>query len=139
MIPSFYGALQNSENPAYVFDDNAIHNPFSNIDIRNPMAKDGTVEDWDVATKLWEYAITSRLVGPKQKSIRHSNGDHPGSDVDAQMEGTENDEKPLSDSPLIMTEPGWNSAKNREKSLEIAMENWGCPAFYLGRSGVLAA
>jgi len=140
VVPTYYGVLEDTKKgPPYVFDDNAIHNPFSSMEIRNPMAKDSTVEDWDMATKLWEYAITSRLIAPKERSIRHSNGDNPEPDMDAQMEGVEDNEKPLSDSPLIMTEPGWNPTKNREKTLEIAMENWDCPAFWLGRSGVLAA
>jgi hypothetical protein len=51
----------------------------------------------------------------------------------------ESEEKPLADSPLLMTEPGWNPVKAREKTIEIAMEKWGTPAFYLARSGVLAA
>jgi actin-related protein 4 len=38
-----------------------------------------------------------------------------------------------------MTESGWNPAKAREKTIEIAMENWGSPAYYLARTGVLAA
>lgn len=139
MIPSYYG--YSSAKTTYIFDDNAVYNPLADVDIRNPMAKDGTVEDWDSAAKLWEYAITSRLTGPRQsKSIRHGTDDRPtngGEDVD--MEGVDNAEMPLAESPLLMTEPGWNSAKNRERSIELAMESWGCPAFYLARAGVLAA
>ncbi|KAG9380374.1 actin [Pyrenophora tritici-repentis] len=41
--------------------------------------------------------------------------------------------------PLLVTEPGWNSAKAREKYIEIAMEDWGTPAFFLQKTGVLAA
>lgn len=104
------------------------------------MSEDGIVEDWDVATKLWEYSITSRLTGPKERpSIRHSDDDKLEQDGDVQMEGVENDEKPLAEYPLLMTEPGWNPAKHREKLMEIAMEGWGCPAFWLGRSGVMAS
>lgn len=55
------------------------------------------------------------------------------------MDAVENQEKPLEDSPLLVTEPGWNSAKAREKYIEIAMEEWGTPAFYLQKTGVLAA
>ena len=137
IIPTYYGT--NSEK-AYVFDDNAVHNPTSNLEIRTPMALDGTVEDWDVATKLWEYAITSRLTGPKERpSIRHGDDDKVEQDGDVQMEGLDDNEKPLTEYPLLMTEPGWNPVKSREKMMEIAMEGWGCPAFYLGRSGVMAS
>jgi actin-related protein 4 len=38
-----------------------------------------------------------------------------------------------------MTETAWNSVKNREKSIEVAMESWGCPAFWLARNSVMAA
>jgi actin-related protein 4 len=59
--------------------------------------------------------------------------------MDVDMDNLDNMEKPLDDSPLLMTEPGWNSTKAREKYIEIAMEEWGTPAFYLQKTGVLAA
>jgi actin-related protein 4 len=106
------------------------------------MAKDGTTEDWDTATQLWEYAITSRLTSFKQADPR-TNGLNDDlkdeKDVDAEMEGVQEGEKPLEEHPLLMTETAWNSTKNREKSIEIAMESWGCPAFWLARNSVLAA
>lgn len=129
-------------DPRRLFDDNAIHTPLPNLDIRNPIGKDGLVEDWETAAKLWEYAITSRLTGPRPtNSLRNGlNDPQPdGTDGDVRMDDIENDEKPLADSPLLMTEPGWNSTKNREKAIELAMEDWGCPAFWMGRSGVLAS
>jgi actin-related protein 4 len=55
------------------------------------------------------------------------------------MEDVELEEKPLADSPLLMSECGWNPSKAREKTIEIAMESWGTPAFYLAKNGVLAA
>lgn len=143
VVPTYYGILGSSKagDVPYLFDDNAINNPLPDLEIRNPLARDGTVEDWDVAAKLWEYTITSRLIGPKETSASRNglNNDpkEDGNDVD--MEDVELDEKPLTESPLLMTEPGWNPLKNREKTIEIAMEDWGCPAFYLARSGVLAA
>ena len=143
IVPTYYGVLGSSEasNLPYVFDDNAINNPLPDLDIRNPMAKDGTVEDWDVAAKLWEYTITSRLTGPKETSASRNglNNDPKEDGKDVEMEDVELDEKPLTEFPLLMTEPGWNPSKNREKTIEIVMEDWGCPAFYLSRSGVLAA
>lgn len=138
-VPTHYGVSPSAEAspPQYVFDDNAIHNPFSTLEIRNPMADDGTVEDWDVAAKLWEYAITSRLTIPTAHKSIYTSRDEKENGDDA-MEGIETNEKPLSDSPLLMAEPSHNPLKNREKSIEIAMEDWGTPAFYLARSGVLA-
>ena len=105
------------------------------------MNSDGTVEDWDVASKLWEYTITSRLTGQKATSpLRNGLNDEPkGEDGDVTMDDVEQNEKPMAESPLIVTEPGWNPTKNREKIMEIAFEEWGVPAFFLARSGVMAA
>lgn len=68
-----------------------------------------TVEDWDVAPQIWKYAITNRLTSS------------------------------LNEHPLIMTEPAWNPPKNREKTLEVAFEDFDVPAFYLAKSGVCSA
>ncbi|KAJ9647190.1 NuA4 histone acetyltransferase subunit [Coniosporium apollinis] len=138
IVPSFYG----SADGKLLFGDNTIHNPYvPNMEIRNPMSEtDGIVQDWDVAAKLWEYSITSRLTGEKQRSPA-TNGlnDMKDEDVEMGMDDIEEQEKPLADSPLLMSEPGWSTVKYREKCIEVAMEDWGTPAFYLARTGVLAA
>ena len=141
VIPTSYGK---TASQPYIFGDNSIHTPASGIEILNPMAKDGTVEDWDTAMKLWEYAITSRLTNPKPRSpIRNGLNDTKDlSEEDAQameVESAENQENPLEENPLLMTEQAWNSTKNREKAIELVMEEWHCPAFWLARNPVLAA
>ena len=103
------------------------------------MSKDGTVDDWDTATNLWEYAITSRLTSAKPENPLTNGLNDTSNNLDVEREGVEGQEKPLEENPLLMTETGWNAGKNREKGIEIAMENWGCPAYWLARSGVLAA
>ena len=103
------------------------------------MSTDGTVEDWDTATNLWEYAITSRLTNTKPGNPLTNGLNDKQDDMDAEMEGVEDQEKPLEENPLMMTETGWNTGKGREKGIEIAMESWGCPAYWLARNGVLAA
>ncbi|RAL68119.1 hypothetical protein DID88_008831 [Monilinia fructigena] len=65
-INSHYG-VRDGES---FYGDNAIHNPSANLEIRNPMNKDGIVEDWDTAEQLWKYAITSRLTSFKQADPR---------------------------------------------------------------------
>ena len=94
-----------------------------------------------MAEKVWQYSFTSRLTGQKQGNpLENGLNDIPNGELPTEMEGVvESDEKPLSDSPLLMTESGWNPTKAREKTIEIAMENWDTPAFYSGRTGVLAA
>lgn len=120
-----------------------MHLPRSDVEIRNPFNADGLVEDWDTASKLWEYTITSRLTGARQTPA-HKNGLNDGNDEngDVTMEGveqTEEQEKPLTEYPLLVTEPAWNPQKNRERVMEIAMEEWGVPAFFLAKTGQLAS
>lgn len=103
------------------------------------MGEDGNVEDWDVATNLWEYAITSRLTNAKPGNPLTNGLNDKSDDLDVKMDDVAEEEKPLEENPLLMTETGWNAGKNREKGIEIAMENWGCPAYWLARTGVLAA
>lgn len=135
-VNSHYGV---AEGGRLVFGDDTIHNPLANLEIRNPMSKEGTVEDWDTATKLWEYSITSRLTSFKQGDPRTNGLNDDMKDVDVEMEGVEEAEKILEEHPLLMTETAWNSSKSREKCIEVAMESWGCPAFWLSRNSVLAA
>lgn len=136
---SFVNSHYGFSDGRLVFGDDAIHNPLADLDIRNPMSKEGIVEDWDTATQLWEYAITSRLTSFKQADPRTNGLNDDIKDIDAEMEGTEDGEKALEEHPLLMTETAWNSTKSREKSIEVAMESWGCPAFWLARNSVLAA
>ncbi|CAO2656056.1 Nn.00g048590.m01.CDS01 [Neocucurbitaria sp. VM-36] len=140
VCPSFYGQNGSGE---YLFGENAIHAPVPDLNIKNYWGSDGIVEDWDTATKLWEYAITSRLTGARPgdpaKNGLNDGTNANGDAMDVDMDAIENNEKPLEDSPLLVTEPGWNSAKAREKYIEIAMEDWGTPAFFLQKTGVLAA
>jgi len=122
----------------HLFGDNSIHTPLPKISIGNVMSKEGIVEDWDTAANLWEYAITSRLTNAKPTPLA-SNGLNDTSNEDTPMEGVGEQEKPLQENPLLMTETGWNAGRDREKGIEIAMESWGCPAFWLARNGVLAS
>ena len=139
VTPSYYGILPSGKDRKYLFGDNSIHNPLPGISVGNPMSKDGTVEDWDTATNLWEYAITSRLTNAKPGNPM-SNGLNPDMKIEGgDTEMLEDQEKPLEENPLLMTETGWNFGKGREKGIEIAMESWGCPAYWLSRNGVLAA
>ncbi|TID14219.1 actin-like protein-like protein 6A [Venturia nashicola] len=142
VVPTYYGFLSNNGDHKLLFGENDLHTPLSNLDIRNPLAESGSedwVNDWDTAAKLWEYSITSRLTGPRPSDPKTNGLNDTNGDADVEMEGVDEYEKPMADSPLLMTEPGKTSIKSREKAIENAMENWGVPAFWLGRSGVLAA
>lgn len=119
--------------------------PRVDMDIQNPYNSEGLIEDWDTAAKLWEYSITSRLTGARQipasKNGLNDTKDEGGDvNMDESMEQMqEEQDKALAEYPLLMSEPGWNPAKAREKTIEIAMEEWGVPAFFLAKNGQLAA
>ncbi|KAK3987762.1 actin family [Cladorrhinum sp. PSN332] len=141
VIPSFYGHVNGRDR----FGDNVMTmEPRAGFEVRNYMNRDGVVEDWDAATKAWEYVLFKRLQPPRPTPVS-KNGLNVGDDGDVTMdegtneEATEEFEKPLFDTPLLMTEAPWNSVKAREKSIEIAMENWGTPGFWLGRNPVLSS
>ncbi|MCJ1399253.1 NuA4 histone acetyltransferase subunit [Xylographa trunciseda] len=138
VVPSFYGIVPSEGGSKYLYGDNSLHNPLPQISVANPMAKDGTVENWDIATNLWEYAITSRLTNPRPGNPLIKL-DLKEPELYDEMVAAETQEKPLEENPLLMTETGWNAGKGREKGIEIAMENWGCPAYWLARNGVCAA
>lgn len=140
LIPTYYGKYSSDGQEKLIFGDNVFVTPRPGLSIHNPIGRDGIVEDWDMAEKVWEYSFTSRLTGPKPGNpFKNGLNDIPNGELPTEMEGVETEEKPLSDSPLLMTECGWNPTKAREKTIEIAMEKWGTPAFYSGRNGVLAA
>ncbi|KAH8704719.1 chromatin remodeling and histone acetyltransferase complexes subunit putative [Talaromyces proteolyticus] len=139
LVPSYYGKYI-ADSEKFLFGDDIFVTPRPGISVHNPVGRDGIVEDWDAAQRLWEYSFKSRLTGTKPGNpMLNGLNDVPEGELPADMEGVEVEEKPLADSPLLMTECGWNPTKAREKTIEIAMENWGTPAFYLAKNGVLAA
>ncbi|KAL5337865.1 actin family [Aspergillus crustosus] len=140
LIPTYYGKYLFDEQEKLVYGDDVFVTPRPGFSISNPMGRDGIVEDWDMAEKVWEHSFTSRLTGAKPGNPLHNGlNDVSEGELPTEMEGVETDEKPLADSPLLMSESSWNPTKARERTIEIAMEKWGTPAFYLARNGVLAA
>ncbi|OJD25313.1 hypothetical protein ACJ73_03319 [Blastomyces percursus] len=140
VIPTCYGKYSTDAQDKYIYGDSIYVTPRPGLAIRNPMGKEGIVEDWEMAEKVWEYSFTSRLTGAKSGNPLYNGlNDTTNGDLPAEMDVVEAEEKPLADSPLLMTECGWNPVKAREKTIEIAMEKWGSPAFYLARNGPLAA
>lgn len=99
------------------------------------------MEDWDAAEALWKYSFAHKLTGVRPNKALQAWLNEPSEVPDLQkaMADAVDTEKCLEDHPLFMTEPSWNPTKAREKCAEIAMESWATPAFYLGRSGVMAA
>ncbi|KAI9744553.1 MAG: NuA4 histone acetyltransferase subunit [Claussenomyces sp. TS43310] len=138
VVPTHYAIFGTGDKKRLVFGDNAINTPLPDMELSNPMGKDGTVEDWEVAPKIWEYSITSRLTKFKPSKPSTNGLNDKADDIDVAMEGVEENEKPLEENPVLMTETAWNPAKSRERAIEIAMESWGVPAFWTARNSVLA-
>lgn len=139
VVPSFYGIATEGTQRKHLYGENAIYTPLPNLEIGNPIADNGIVEDWETATNLWEYAITSRLTNTKPSDPMTNGLNEKTDEIKQEMEGIETQDRPLEENPLLMSEPAWNTGKGREKPIEIAMENWGAPAFWLARSGVLSS
>ncbi|KAI0881458.1 Actin/actin-like protein [Annulohypoxylon maeteangense] len=145
VIPSFYGSFKSGEGDGAtsheVFGDEYLV-PRAGFEVKNYMSRtESIVEDWDTATKMWEHVLIKRLQGEKATPPSKNGLNDPFEDGegDIAMEDAEEQEKPLAENPLLMTEAPWNVGKSREKAIEIAMENWGCPAFWLSRTPVCAA
>jgi actin-related protein 4 len=136
-VPTYYADAGNGR----LFGDHTIDLPRSNVAIRNPISRDGIVEDWDAAEALWKYSFAHKLTGvrPNHALQKWLNDPKEVPDLQKAMAESVDTERCLEDHPLFMTEVSWNPPKAREKCVEIALESWASPAFYLGRTGVMAA
>lgn len=137
IVPSYYAARGSKRS----FGDHVIDLPLEDVAIKNPMGKDSLVEDWDAAEEVWKFSFASKLTGVRPNRALQEWLNDPSSVKNLQqaMADAVDTERCLDDHPLFMTEPSWNPPKAREKCAEIALESWGAPAFYLGRSSVMAA
>ncbi|KAL9623648.1 MAG: hypothetical protein Q9160_002104 [Pyrenula sp. 1 TL-2023] len=136
ILPTYYADVDGK----HIFGDHFIDSPRANIAIENVMNREGIVQDWDTAERLFKYSFVSNLTGarPRKELIPYSANEahYPTRNIQNEAEETE---RCLEDNPLFMTEPPNNPTKAREKAIEIAFEQWGTPAFYLGRTGVMSA
>lgn len=141
VLPSFYSHVGDRN----IFGDEAIR-PREGLELRNYMNTKSEVEDWDVAANIWENMLVKRLQPPRQALPSHNGLNDARKDKDvegdidmADVEAQELEEKPLSENPVLLTEPATNPTKKREKAIEVVFENWATPAFWLSRTPVLAA
>ena len=140
IIPSYY-----ADSGSYkFFGEQAVDLARPNVEIKNPIGRDGVVEDWDAAEALWKYSFANKLTGVKpNKALQDWLNDpqeiEKRGGLQKAMAEDVNTERCLEEHPLFMTEPSWNSTKAREKCAEVALESWAAPAFYLGRTGVMGA
>ncbi|GJC85039.1 actin-related protein 4 [Colletotrichum liriopes] len=138
VFPSFYGRVGSSDAPTTVFGDECLI-PRADLERRGGLGRCqqalGAHAHHAPPTRA-PYPPSKNGLNddPKEEVEGAANGD-----IDVAMEDVETQEKALQENPLLMTEAPWNNAKSREKAIEIIMENWGCPAFWLSRTPVLAA
>jgi len=130
---TYYG--RSSASGTCYFGDNTIHVARAGMEILNPLADDSTVADWAAASKLWEHAISSRLTSPRARNALNNEPAAGAMDVD----GGGAEAGFLAEHPLLVTEPSANAGRARERTIELALEDWGSPAFWLVRAGVAAA
>lgn len=140
IVPSYY-----ADTGSYkLFGEQAVDLARPDYDIKNPIGRDGVVEDWDAAEALWKVSFANKLTGVRpNKALQDWLNDPQETEkrggLQKAMAEDVNTERCLEEHPLFMTEPSWNPAKAREKCAEIALESWASPAFYLGRTGVMGA
>jgi actin-related protein 4 len=137
IVPTFYASTGSDR----FFGDHVIDVTREDVEIKNPVGRDGIVEDWDAAEALWKYSFAHKLTGVRPNRALQDWLNDPKSVPDLQkaMADAVDTERCLEDHPLFMTEPSWNPTRAREKCVEMALESWAAPAFYLGRSGVMGA
>lgn len=140
IIPSYYADTGSSK----LFGEQAVDLARPHYEIKNPIGRDGVVQDWDAAEALWKVSFANKLTGVRpNKALQDWLNDpqevEKRGGLQKAMAEDVNTERCLEEHPLFMTEPSWNPAKAREKCAEIALESWASPAFYLGRTGVMGA
>ncbi|SPQ97630.1 unnamed protein product (mitochondrion) [Plasmodiophora brassicae] len=74
-----------------------------------PAVEDGSICDFDATEAIWRHSVESIL----------------------RIDATEH--------PLLLVESVFNTAENREKMCEIAMERFQCPAVFIAKDAVLSA
>ncbi|KAK4051073.1 NuA4 histone acetyltransferase subunit [Microbotryomycetes sp. JL221] len=77
--------------------------------LSNPIS-DGIVTDWDAVSRTLDHAFRHRM----------------------RMQD-------LSDFPLLVTEPCWNTKQNKERMCQLAFEEWKVPAYYAVDKAVMSA
>jgi actin-related protein 4 len=117
----------------------------------NPM-QDGCIMDWEAMERIFDYIFGQGLKIGKRKTRGSNYADVKGKGKeDVAMEGEgdgfigngnqamEGDDWGLSENPLLVTEPSWITKEGKERMIEIAMEQWNCPAYYAVDKAVLTS
>lgn len=101
IMPSSYGNVETDGDTKRIFNEQPLLFPRAGMEIK-PIVENSTIVDWDRAQEQWEYALNTDLKFESNK-------------------GT----------PVLLTEPIWNSEASRKKSLEILLESMEFEACYL--------
>ncbi|CDO93493.1 unnamed protein product [Kluyveromyces dobzhanskii CBS 2104] len=102
ILPSSYGTIDTEDgDQRTIFNEQPLLFPRSGMEIK-PIVENSAVVDWDRAQEQWEFALKSDMKF-----------------------------QPNSGTPVLLTEPIWNSESNRKKSLEVLLESMEFEACYL--------
>lgn len=78
------------------------------MEVVSPFSAEGLLSDWDMAARMWDYALRERL----------------------HIKAEEN--------AVLFTEPTHNTREVREKTVQMAFEHLRCPALFLAKDAVLS-
>ncbi|EFP85912.1 uncharacterized protein PGTG_11668 [Puccinia graminis f. sp. tritici CRL 75-36-700-3] len=128
VIPTSYGYIPPASDSAepgagsYYFGDHGPTLWRAQMEVRSPM-KESMVEDWTAVGKLITTVFDREMRLGLPAAV------------------LEPDEKRgiLTEHPLLVTEPSWNSKENRERMIEMAFEELDTPAYYSVDRSVMAA
>lgn len=112
MFPTSYATvppLPGSSEEATYYHGNNV-NLYRPRAIHSTFIQDGLINDWSALSRTLDHAFRDRMRLPN-----------------------------LEDFPLLVTECSWNTKENREKMVEVAFEEWGCPAYYNVDKAVMSA
>src|SRR5271156_948368 len=114
VMPTYYAIA----GPKPIFGDHVVDVPREDTAIRNPMSRDGVVEDWDVAEELFKHSFAAKLTGVRpnrvlQDWLNHDEAGKPFTNLQQKMAEAVDTEQCLENHPLFMTEPSWNPIKAR--------------------------
>ncbi|POW08026.1 hypothetical protein PSTT_07819 [Puccinia striiformis] len=126
VIPTSYGFIPGTgegSSDTYYFGDHGPNLWRPSMEVISPL-KESMVSNWTGVEKLM------RVVFDREMRLSL-----PGTE----LESTNEKRGILTEHPLLVTEPSWNSKENRERMIEIAFEEFDTPAYYSVDRSVMTA
>lgn len=141
IVPTYYGVLSGRT----LIGESKVNNPIPGLEIRHPFEK-GDVSGTEKLNAIKDYAISSRLIPRKSRTIRDGGSKTNGGDKDVEMRDAADEQAKeeqeggglLRDTPLLSTEQDNVDEKSREAAIKHAFEVWDAPAYYAVRKSMVS-